>query len=315
MKEWDVFISHATEDKADVVLPLADLLQGKGLKVWLDTTEIEVGDSLRAKIDDGLARSRFGVVILSRSFFAKHWTKKELDGLTALEDSGHKVVLPIWHKVGKAEVTSHSPMLAGLYALRTIDGLDEVASRLAEVVLEPGSGSPSAAPPSLGRRLSNLVERNAGREEFFNFFLNHVGIVKIASMRRPYPDVLGIRASDRLEIMGFACWRDDQPDEGITLVIPGPPSNPLFDAKRDPLEPMQECIESIVGLSAVIGRGKAKTGDGRILTARSISARIIAGRLPFMSTDDMLAREGLKEFDVTLRSYDQLVQIVSALVG
>lgn len=87
MKKWDIFISHATEDKPDVVEPLAKMLTAKGIKVWMDKTEIKVGDSLRGKIEEGLANSRFGVVILSQAFFAKHWTKKELDGLTALEET------------------------------------------------------------------------------------------------------------------------------------------------------------------------------------------------------------------------------------
>lgn len=37
---WDAFISHASEDKDDVVLPLAALLISSGLKIWLDKSEI-----------------------------------------------------------------------------------------------------------------------------------------------------------------------------------------------------------------------------------------------------------------------------------
>lgn len=68
---WDVFISHASEDKGVVAEPLAAQLRARGLKVWLDKTELRIGDSLRRKIDYGLAHSTFGVVILSKSFFAK----------------------------------------------------------------------------------------------------------------------------------------------------------------------------------------------------------------------------------------------------
>jgi hypothetical protein len=62
--------------------------------VWLDDCELTLGDSLRRSIDQGLAQSRFGVVILSPNFFAKEWPQKELDALVSREDGGQKVILP-----------------------------------------------------------------------------------------------------------------------------------------------------------------------------------------------------------------------------
>src|SRR5207237_5030935 len=96
----------------------------KRITVWFDEGTLRIGDSLREKIDEGLAHSRFGIVILSPSFFAKDWPKKELDGLVARENvSGEKVILPIWHGVTKAQVTKFSPTLAGRLAGNTNDGL------------------------------------------------------------------------------------------------------------------------------------------------------------------------------------------------
>ncbi|MGA9762644.1 MAG: DUF1883 domain-containing protein [Gaiellaceae bacterium] len=83
-REFDVFISHATEDKDAVVRPLAVALQERGLRVWYDEFELKIGDSLRQKIDQGIAKSRFGVVVLSHSFFAKGWPQYELDGLVTM---------------------------------------------------------------------------------------------------------------------------------------------------------------------------------------------------------------------------------------
>ena len=57
---FDVFISHTSEDKDDVVRPLATALRDAGLSVWYDEVELRIGDSLRRKIDKGLASSRFG---------------------------------------------------------------------------------------------------------------------------------------------------------------------------------------------------------------------------------------------------------------
>ncbi len=61
---YDVFISHASEDKEDVVLPLYEILSAFGLKVWVDKFELHVGDSLNRKINEGLK----GFSIWSRSF-------------------------------------------------------------------------------------------------------------------------------------------------------------------------------------------------------------------------------------------------------
>jgi hypothetical protein len=80
---WDVFISHASEDKKTVAEPLADELRTRSLRVWLDKTELRIGDSLRRKIDYGLAHSTFGVVVLSKSFFAKGWPSMSWTGSSA----------------------------------------------------------------------------------------------------------------------------------------------------------------------------------------------------------------------------------------
>lgn len=65
---YDVFLSHASEDKDEVARPLAEMLQGRGLKVWYDETELKIGDNLIQKINAGISASRFGILVLSNSF-------------------------------------------------------------------------------------------------------------------------------------------------------------------------------------------------------------------------------------------------------
>ena len=89
-----MFVSHASEDKDAFVRPLVAALNAVGLKVWFDEQELRVGDSLRHSIDRGLARSRYGVVVISPAFLAKHWPQKELDGLVAREEDGAKEFFP-----------------------------------------------------------------------------------------------------------------------------------------------------------------------------------------------------------------------------
>lgn len=132
--EYDVFISHASQDKADVARPLAAHLEALGVRVWLDELELTLGDSLRRKIDQGLSRSRYGLVVLSPAFFLKEWPNKELDGLVAREDGREKVVLPIWHNVSAADIVKYSPTLADKVAVSTSRGLNHVAERVAEAL-------------------------------------------------------------------------------------------------------------------------------------------------------------------------------------
>lgn len=116
---YDVFISHAHEDKEGFATPFVDELKKRGVKVWYDNDEIKWGDSLRAKIDSGLNHSRFGIVVISRSFISKGWTNHELDGLFNLEMTHGKTILPIWHDITKTEVQNFSPSLAGKKAMST----------------------------------------------------------------------------------------------------------------------------------------------------------------------------------------------------
>lgn len=135
IRKYDVFISHASEDKDVVVRPLAIELQNHGLKVWYDEFELRIGDSLRKKIDKGLANSRFGLVVLSKHFIKKGWTNYELDGIVTKAISGEQIILPIWHNITKQEVIDFSPSLADKLARNTaISTIQEIAQEIADVI-------------------------------------------------------------------------------------------------------------------------------------------------------------------------------------
>lgn len=133
--QWDVFMSHASEDKKDVVIPLSAALEDLGISVWLDSNELKLGQSLSRMIAYGLANSRFGVVILSEHFFAKHWPKQELAGLTALAEERDSRILPVWHGLTKQAIAAHDPILADIVASTTKSGIVEAASAIAKTVL------------------------------------------------------------------------------------------------------------------------------------------------------------------------------------
>lgn len=136
---WDVFISHASEDKDAVARPLRDALTRMGITVWLDESQMRIGHSLRRKIDEGIRSSRFGVVILSKAFFGKGWTNHELDGLVTRTVAGEQSLLPIWHDLTAENVRTYSPSLADKVAMSTTNySIDEIAEKISEVVNSSG---------------------------------------------------------------------------------------------------------------------------------------------------------------------------------
>jgi len=131
----DVFISHASEDKDDFVRPLANALINEGLDVWYDEMTLRIGDSLRQKIDKGLANSRVGLVVLSPAFINKGWTNYELDGIVTRTVSGEQILLPIWHNITKQQVVDFSPSIADKVARSTATHtIEEIASEIAELI-------------------------------------------------------------------------------------------------------------------------------------------------------------------------------------
>src|SRR5260370_16538326 len=106
-RSWDVFISHATEDKEAVAEPLSRALMKAGVSVWYDAFTLKVGESLMSSIDFGLRKSKFGIVILSQAFFKKDWPQRELRALAQKQSPTHKVILPIWYDFTLHEVPDH----------------------------------------------------------------------------------------------------------------------------------------------------------------------------------------------------------------
>jgi hypothetical protein len=132
---YDVFISHASEDKDAIVRSLANALVNEDLKVWYDEFSLRIGDSLRQKIDKGLATRRVGLVVLSPAFIGKGWTNYELDGIVTRTVSGNQILLPIWHEITKQQVINFSPSLADKVARSTATHtVEEIATEIAQLI-------------------------------------------------------------------------------------------------------------------------------------------------------------------------------------
>ena len=127
---WDVFISHAREDKSAIARPLAEALHRDGLRAWIDAHEISLGDSLTSKINEGLAKSRYGIVILSPDFLSKEWPKREFAALLAIEMKHGKRVLPVLHNLELDTLLRDFPLMGDKVCVSTASGIEAVASEV-----------------------------------------------------------------------------------------------------------------------------------------------------------------------------------------
>lgn len=152
---WDIFISHASEDKEDIARPLALLLRKAGLRVWFDETVLKIGDSLNESIANGLRRSRYGLVILSPHFIGKKkWTAYEINALFSLEDPERTRILPVIHKLKQIDVVNFNPTLADRVSVSTSKGIEAVAEA---VVSRFRTGPDTFAPRSTENEASDRV--------------------------------------------------------------------------------------------------------------------------------------------------------------
>jgi hypothetical protein len=83
----DIFVCHASEDKDDVVRPLVEPCTVAGISCWYDEAEIQWGDSITQKVNEGLASSKLVVVVFSPAFVRKNWPQRELNAVLNQEVS------------------------------------------------------------------------------------------------------------------------------------------------------------------------------------------------------------------------------------
>jgi ADP-heptose:LPS heptosyltransferase len=132
---FDVFVSHASEDKTALARPLAQRLREMGFVVWLDESQIEHGEELIASLTAGMTRSRCGLVILSPAFMAKKWTQYEVEQLLEASRQSGKKLLFLWHGVQEAQVRAWSPQVADRVAIMTdAYSIDALAAALAKAL-------------------------------------------------------------------------------------------------------------------------------------------------------------------------------------
>jgi hypothetical protein len=312
MKQWDAFISHASEDK-DVVVSLAALLRRAGLKIWLDKHVLRIGDSLREKIDQGLADSRFGIVVLSPHFLAKQWPKRELNGLMALEESGQKVILPVWHEIEKDNILKYSPILADRLASNTSRGIESVAADIIQVIIDPKSGSPTLEAPTLARRFIELLSGMPESSAILNFLSAHPKIAESAlggsliSCAVQFDHLVMDLCLVRTEgTTGSSKW--------LIVQLDSPGQHP-FPNGSEPADSVRRRIAELEELRRWAQTNPSKARERLQDFNPSFQGFVVAGRRSMLMPEDIeLLRQYNEElFGMTLRTYDWLVEAAVAI--
>jgi hypothetical protein len=134
-REWDVFLSYARIDGAEVASALKTELEKRGLRIWFDQLTIVPGKSQSLQMDRGLAKARAGVVVLTAAYLTgRFWTERELGALL------HKsTLIPVLDRVTFDDVAQYSGILPDLAGFETSrDDIATIAEKIAEALNPEG---------------------------------------------------------------------------------------------------------------------------------------------------------------------------------
>lgn len=140
----DVFICHANEDKPNVVRPLVEAFHENDISCWVDELEINWGDSVNDKINQGLEKSKFVIAIISDSFLKKNWPQTELQSAFSQEmEDGSTRVLPLF--VGsRTQLVKQVPLLADKRSLEWTGNPDPIVVELQKILGQQTPSVPKA---------------------------------------------------------------------------------------------------------------------------------------------------------------------------
>lgn len=130
--KFHAFISHAVEDKINVANDLHRKLKEKNLSIWYSSTGLEAGRRFPDSIKDGLAHSRFCIVVLSHRYLEKKWTMDELNAARFREEEGF--ILPVLYDITPEEAFERVPELRDIWALRVDSGIENVVEKVYEQI-------------------------------------------------------------------------------------------------------------------------------------------------------------------------------------
>ena len=180
----DVFLCHASEDKAEVVTPLVAALNDAGISYWYDQAEIKWGDSIPQKVNDGLKISRYVVVILSQAFLSKNWPQRELNSALSIEASSGEVrVLPllVGPEPAKQQILETYPLLIQKHYIEWGENASAVVAALRDRLSARASADRLESQSEIDASLDipmPTVERKFTQREKDLFLKTSFGVIK-----------------------------------------------------------------------------------------------------------------------------------------
>jgi len=136
------FLSHSSGDSS-VAQRLATDLRSQGIDAWLDKWEIRPGDSLRQKIDEGIEKASFFLVLLTPQSLKSKWVRVELDAAMVKRIQGTCRLIPILLGIQEEQLP---PTLRGIVWIR-LDNYEEGVRQLIEVCHGVETKPPLGSPP------------------------------------------------------------------------------------------------------------------------------------------------------------------------
>lgn len=280
--------------------------------MWLDKFQIEIGDSLRRKIDQGLANSRFGVAILSEAFLTKHWTGSELDALWALD-----VVLPVWHGIDKKTLVKYSPLLAGKVGISTTEGIDVVSRIIAARLFKPSDDSQQST-SQIAREFAELLARAAAVNELVGFVADHPKILtRSLGVYIDSEDLFRVAVQLGPNLVDF-CTATFQPSIGrlsdYQFVLFGPVDAPLFDDGR-PSAALDTTLNRAKDIGSWLPINMATVHEMLRDVPAAVLTKVVAGRRPQPGSQEVQALQNLNDdlIRIQVRTYDWLLDSALSL--
>jgi hypothetical protein len=140
---YDLFISHAVEDKILLVNELAARLEAQGIKVWYTGQELSIGDVVCDTLVEGMRHCRYGIVVFSPSYISKMKPSAEFSTLINYKRQGEKVIIPVLFEVTPGELAIRSILPHNVMAIYSSNGLDDIVTRLLQQINLPHKPSPA----------------------------------------------------------------------------------------------------------------------------------------------------------------------------
>ncbi|MEM7370675.1 MAG: TIR domain-containing protein [Bacteroidota bacterium] len=153
---FDVFISHAVEDKYDFTEAFVTELERHGLKVWYSSEQLGPGSKISYEVDKAISQSAYCIAVVSPAYLDHKWTMDEYRAFYAKETACHSIIIPIWHRTTYEEVKEKSPLMADRFAISSEKPMKEIIEKILAFMEQNSPESEKRNPPSFFRQFVNI---------------------------------------------------------------------------------------------------------------------------------------------------------------